>query len=201
MPSRTRMGHASGRLRPRISGSMPRTNALIQHYRQATLVRESKARTDSPGVAGKSRCGAAKPRDRSGCPFVSVVLARSDADSTKQPGAEPQPTRTHCRPPVHRQLSHRCPSDRRPSFDSTVKTHWEMLRPAVASRMEQLLHQLPAQRVSCLDCRAFTQVAGLLALRIGQGAESIRRVELVAQRTKAGSSHDTPRGCTLGPVS
>jgi len=86
-------------------------------------------------------------------------VARSDADSTKQPGAEPQPTRTHCRPPVHRQLSHSCPSDRRPSFDSTVKMQSEMFRPPVASRMEQL-HQLPAQRVSRLDCRAFTQVAG-----------------------------------------
>jgi hypothetical protein len=86
-------------------------------------------------------------------------VARSDADSTKQPGAEPQPTRTHYRPPVQRQLSHRCPSNRRPSFDSTVNLQSEMFRPPVASRMEQL-HQLPAQRVPRLDCRAFTQVAG-----------------------------------------
>ena len=129
--------------------------------------RFSRIRVGGEAVAGQDVKRASRPARLWGgkalvalsCSFVSVVLARSDADSTKQPGAEPQPTRTHGRPPVHRQLSHRCPSDRRPSFDSTVKMQSEMFRPPVASRMEQL-HQLPAQRISRLDCRAFTQVAG-----------------------------------------
>jgi hypothetical protein len=58
-----------------------------------------------------------------------------------------------------------------------------------------------AQGVSRCLRHAVRDPTGRLALQISQGAGSIRGVELVEQRTKAGLSHAAARGCTLGPVS